>query len=488
MTKKNKTVLDPKDLGALKKEVLRLEKTPVKRLNNAICDIIDLGGYSVAVMLDTMGELSPKVQLAVAQKLEDFIYFHPKKGIKILERFKKSINKVDPACRLHLFACLADITEALEAEDDLDTGLEGEATKEILALSDLAINIIEQKPELMRATKAIDIIARANRTEALGSIINLMLSSLGELDRYQNYLFIETALLAVKKLGGEAVLRLLINPSSSTALRQLKLENRSLDEAWLSSLLNILQGVDDSFAQVVLKIVDLSEFNLPFIPMINEGLAHPDKWVRQVAVEAMQKASDGFDLESLTRLLTDSASEVRLMAITSLGSFEASKTGYLLENLALKDSEAVNVRLNALYALYSQKNIEALSSVYRQTDNGMLSVNAAGLMALLMPHAKGISVLLELFVRLKDSLLAELLYYFNELVQPEDISLIASFYAAQEVKGRERLVQLIGFVAEKKAGSRLDMALSKLPAQEQEALSLLIKKDQGAKKAAKAAL
>jgi HEAT repeat protein len=477
MTKKNKINVDPKDIKALKAEVLKLEKTSPKKLNDAICDIIDLGGYSIAVMLDKMKDLPPKIQLAVAHKLEDFIYFHPEKGAKILERFKKNITKVEPACRPHLFACLVDIAEALGAE------LEDDTPKELLDLSDLAVDIINEKPDLMRATKAIDIIAKSGRIEALGGIIKLMISSLGELDKYQNYLFIETSLLAVKRLGGEAVLRLLINPNSEGALRQLKLENRELKEPLLTEILDSMKVIDDNFAQVVLKIVDLSEFNLPFMPMINEGLSHPDKWVRQVAAEAMQKATEGFDLESLTRLLTDSADEVRLMAITSLGSFEASKTGYLLENLALKDSETVDIRLNAIYALYSQKNLEALTSVYRQTDNASLSVNAAGLMALLMPHAKGVTLLLELFVRLKETLLAELLYYFNELVLPEDLSIIASFYSAQEASGRERLMQLIGFVVEKKAGPRLEAALAKLPAQEQEALRLLMKKELKTKKA-----
>ncbi len=477
--KKNILTVDPKDIKALKAEVRKLMDMPSKKLNDAICDIIDLGGYSVAVMLDTMCELPSEIQLAISKKIEDFMYFHPEKGSKLTERIKKTMSKAAPECRPHLFACLVDIEEAVSSD------LEGKAIspKELADLSDLAMTIIDEKPELMRATKAIDVISKANRLEALPSVIKLMIGSLAELDKYQNYLFVETALLAVKKLGGEAVLRLLVNSNSQAALRQLKLENRDLGEELFVNLLDSLKAIDDNFAQVILKVVDLSEFNLPFMPMINEGLSHPDKWVRQVAVEAMQKATDGFDLESLTRLLEDSASEVRLMAVTSLGSFEGDKTGYLLENLALDDEEMVDLRLNALYALYSQKNLEALTSIHKQTDNGVLSANSAGLMSLLMPHGAGVNNLLEVYVKLKESLLPELLYYFNELIQPEDLAALASCYSTQDSQGRERLVQLLKLVAEKKAGPRLEAALAKLPAQEQEALRLLMKKELKTKKA-----
>ena len=71
--------VDSKSLPELKRAVKRLEKVSQKRLNDAICDIIDLGGYSVAVLLESLKGFSPELQLAIVKKIEDFLYFHPRR-------------------------------------------------------------------------------------------------------------------------------------------------------------------------------------------------------------------------------------------------------------------------------------------------------------------------------------------------------------------------------------------------------------------------
>lgn len=455
--------VDSKSLPELKRAVKRLEKVSQKRLNDAICDIIDLGGYSVAVLLESLKGFSPELQLAIVKKIEDFLYFHPRKGVKLFDRIKKVIPDVDESCRGHLLAALSDISETMEGGEDA-----------LSALADEAAELLSSGADLMRASKAIDIAVKAGKRDIIPLIIDLMIKSVSETDNYQNYHFIETSLLALKRLGGEPLLRLLINHESESALRQIRLEWRNKYDALLADVMKSLAGADSDFAQVLLKIIDLSEFNLPFSAMISEGLTHPDKWVRQSAASSMQKAGDSLEPESLSRLLSDDASEVRLMAVTSLGGFDVAKTGVILEDLALRASESFDVRLNALYALYSQKNLDSLVSVYKQCDNDRVYVNAIGLASLLMPHSGGVSTLIDVYAKIREEMLPEVLHYVMELFEPEDLSLLASAHSAVSGVARERVIGLIKVFAEKKSGDRLNLALQRLGDAERSALKLLI--------------
>ncbi|MDD2624719.1 MAG: HEAT repeat domain-containing protein [Candidatus Riflebacteria bacterium] len=460
---KVKKQLDPKDLPALKRAVKRLEKVSEKKLNDAICDIIDLGGYSVAVLLESLKGFNAELQLAIVKKIEDFLYFHPDKGVKVFDRIKKVLPEVNEVCRGHLLAALSDISETMEGGEDA-----------LATLADDAAKLLSSGSDLMRASKAIDIAVKAGKRDIIPDIIKLMIESVSRTDNYQNYQFIETSLLALKRLGGEPLLRLLINHESESALRQIRLEWRNKYDALLVDVIKSLDTADSDFAQVLLKIIDLSEFNLPFSAMISEGLSHPDKWVRQSAASSMQKAGDGLEPESLSRLLSDEASEVRLMAVTSLGGFDVAKTGVILEDLALRASESFDVRLNALYALYSQKNLDSLVAVYKQCDNDRVYVNAIGLASLLMPHSGGVSTLIDVYTKLKEEMLPEALHYVLELFEPEDLSMLASAHSTVSGDARERVIELIKVFAEKKSGDRLNLALQRLNDAERSALKLLI--------------
>jgi HEAT repeat protein len=325
-------------------------------------------------------------------------------------------------------------------------------------------------------SRAVELVVKASGVSGIPSIIRLMIKSSEKLDKYANYHFVETALMALKRLGGEPIIRLLINPSSDEAIRQLRMEWRAMDQQLLQDTLSTLRKVDVDMAQVLLKVIDLSDFNLPFVAMIKEGVAHHDKWVRQAATASMQKATAALSPETLARMLNDDSSEVRLMAVTSLGGFTGEQTGAMLEELAGRAGESHEIRLNALYALYAQKNREALENLAVSADNHLLMLNARGLAALLMPRDEGARSMLKAFVEAKSELVGEAVHYLLEILEPEDIEILINTHAASNSEPqRERIIDFMRLFIDKKAGPRLDQARSRLSEAEQKALAILDK-------------
>lgn len=461
--KKRKSKINTRDTTALRQLVQNLVEIPGRRLTDAICDIIDAGGYSVAVLLDMLPSLPAPLQLQIAKKLEDFFYFHPENGAKLFKRMRRAIEKADHGCQAHLLAAMADIAEKID-DNEL----------EISRMGEQALAVLESDADLARISRAIEVVVKAAVYRAIPSIIKLMIRSISALDKYQNYQFVETALMALKRLGGEPLIRLLVNPTSDSAIRQLRLEWRTMDQELLNDTLTVLQKLDSDFAQVMLKVIDLSDFNLPFIAMVNEGVTHSDKWVRQAAVASMQKASEALSPEILSRMLNDTASEVRLMAATSLGGFAKEQTGAILEELASRQGEALDIRLNALYALYAQKNTTALQNLAAQPDSLKIAVNAQGLAALLMPHDEGLKAILAAYSLARPELLPEAGHYLMELSEPEDIGNLISWHAAGNETQRERIIDFIRQFIEKKAGPRLEVAIKKLSEPEQKAIKLFM--------------
>lgn len=459
--KKNKTKVA--DVASLKKMVMKLVKVTDKKLDGAICDIIDLGGYSMAVLLSNLKRLPATIQVRAAKKIEDFLYFHPEKGHKLVLRLKRALEEADPQCRPFLLAALADVADKLEDNDF-------EARK----LGEDALLVLESDADLARKSKALEIMVKAAKKDGIPVVIKLMINVVSGLDKYQNYQFMETALLALKRLGGEEVIKLLINPSSSAAIKQLRVEWRNARPGLLNETLSVIQSLDADFAQVMLKVVDLSEFNLPFIAMVKEGVSHSDKWVRQTAVESMQKATAALNPEILSRMLNDSANEVRLMAATSLGAFSKEQTGEILEELARRHGESLEIRLNALYALYAQKNAMALERLVEQVDNLKIAVNAQSLHALLLPHDEGQRRMLAVFLKTAADCLGEAGHYLMEMLVAEDIGILINAHAtAVNETHRERIIIFLRSFLEKKAGPNLAQAISRLAPAEQKALQLL---------------
>lgn len=461
--KNNEDKTVARDVARLRDMIHKLRQISGRKLNNAVCDIIDLGGYSLAVLLDELPGLPVELQQQIVKKLEDFFYFHPESGVKLFRRLKNALARSDQSCRAGLLSAMADISEQV---DDRDFA--------VSELGEQALAVLESDVDPGRLAKAIEILVKASEYTCIPVVIKLMIKTTGALDKFQNYQFIETALLALKRLGGESLIRLLINPSSDAAIRQLRLEWRHMNEGLLNETFSILQKLDTDFAQIMLKVVDLSDFNLPFIAMIDEGVRHGDKWVRQTAVSSMQKAADALNPEEIARLLNDSASEVRLMAATSLGGFPAEQTGAILEELAARQGESREIRLNALYALFAQKNLAALKNLSVQPDSLQIAVNAQGLATLLMPHEEGLKAMLVTYGQVKSEFVADAGHYLMELVEPEDIEVLVKSHSAGNETQRERLIEFIRQFIDKKAGPRLEVAMKKLADAEQKALKLLM--------------
>ncbi len=447
----------------LSRRVRRLAKVRPARLDAAICDIIDLRGLAVAVLLRDLPRLPAKVQRRVAMRLEDFLFFHPGKGRRLMKRLASTIGRADPACRPHLLAALADVA-AKVSRPSID----------LADLAPLAREVLGSKADLMRKGKAVEILAFGREPEHVPVIIRLLQSALAGIETYANYHFAETALFALKRLGGESLLRLLVNPSSPEASRQLRLEWRAYPEEQLRAAVQTLQGLDEQVAPVLLKVVELSEYALPFMAMVREGMDHPDKWVRQAAAASMDKVTGQGGFEHLDRMLKDPAVEVRLMAVSSLGSYPVETTGERLTGIALDENEVPGIRMNALYALYAQKNRGALETL-RQSPSPRLAANAIGLHALLAPREAGLKSLLEEVGNLVGEARPELFPYLLELARPDDLGLLLQFQAAlPDAARREEFLGVVASFLRKNAGPALEKALGRLEPSRQSAVRALL--------------
>lgn len=456
MTKLKKNVVDSHDIEALQGLVKDLDNIPSRELSDAVCDIIDIGGDSVSVLLAGLPNMTGETGMVVVQKLEDFFYFHPEKGERIVEKLKMAIKEAPEQYKAGLLSALSDILNSTD-----ESGLK------ICDMKDEAMAVLCSKSDMARIDKAVEVLVRAEERKSIPHIVNLMINNLDKLDKYENYQFMENALLALKRLGGEAVLRLLINPTSDSAIKQLRVEWRTKEQKLFDDTLAALQRSDSNFAQVMLKVIDLSEFNLPFVAMLNEGIKHSDKWVRQAAVEGLQKTNEAMSPESLSRLLSDPAPEVRLMAVTSLGAFGKEQTGEILLDLATRPDESMEIRLNALYALHSQGNLSVLLQIAALKDNASLTLNAAGLAALLMKHEEGLHKMLEVYKATPESLLLEAAHYLSELSVPEDIGAMVSAHTSATEGQRDKMVRFLKAFLEKNQGPRLEEAMAKQLRQEE---------------------
>lgn len=460
----NKDRVQARDVPELRKRVMKLRRYRGKKLDNAICDIIDMGGYSLAVLLEKMHLLPGEKQLQVARKVEDFVYFYPEKAVKVFGRMKKALKQVNEACIPHILAAVADVADEIGGKEP-----------EMSDVKEVALNVLDSDADFARVGKAVEVLVRESSVDSIAVIIKKMIKSSENSSKVDNYQFIEDSLMALKRLGGEPVLRLLINPSSSEALRQLRLRWRADQRSLLDEIMASVQQLDTEFAHLMLKVIDLSDFNMPFSAMIDEGLSHEDKWVRQAAAASLEKATEALDPDVLLKMLQDPAQEVRLMATTSLGGFGIKQTGEVLEGLATKDDETTEMRMNAVYALHAQKNRAALARVSR-CDNRLLSAHATGLGALLLERSSGLGVLLKAYSASRSEVLAQIATYLLELAEPEDLALFVECYndSVGSTSQRQRFLALLQSFASVKAGPRLSHALQQLPEKEREAVGLLI--------------
>ncbi len=456
--------IDSNDENSVRQMIADLENIEEKHLNDAVCDIIDIGSKPIVMLIEALPNMSEEVGSIVVQKLEDFFYFHPEKGEKVVERLKKSVREAPERYRAGLLSALSDILEVID-----------ESGETIGTMGEEAMAVLCSNTDITRIGKAIEILIRAEKCDSIPHIIKLMTKNTDKLDKFEYYQFIETSLLALKRLGGEAVLRLLVNPLSDSAIKQLRIEWRTKEQKLLDDTLIALQNLDSDFAQVMIKVVDLSEFNLPFAAMLNEGIKHSDKWVRQAAVEAMSKTSENMTPEALSRMLSDPAPEVRLMATTSLGAFDKKQTGDLLLDLAGREDESIDIRLNALYALYSQGNLAALQQLAAKKENEKITVNAEGLAALLMPHEQGLHKMLEVYLSTKESLLPEAAHYLSELAVPEDIGAMVAVHSKGNEEQRDKMIRFLKAFVENNDGPKLESAMkAQLNDAERSALKRLI--------------
>ncbi|MFZ2960265.1 MAG: hypothetical protein WA705_25565 [Candidatus Ozemobacteraceae bacterium] len=454
---------DNRNVRGLRRLISRLANLAgSKKLDDRICDIIDLRGFSLAVLLTSLPTLPVPVQERIARRIEDFLFFHPDRGRKLLNRLIAAIKTSDPLCRAHLLAAVADVA----ARSGERMVIPGDLTGEALAL-------LEGGTDFVRRGKAVELLSIMECHTSIPVLIKVLREALEGIDAFPNYQFTETTLFALKRLGGEGLLRLLVNPQSPSVLTRFRLDWRDRPEKEAQAVLAAVNSIDESFAQLILKVVELSEFVLPFVPMVQEGLNHPDKWVRQTATEALSKAGKQADEEGLLRLLADPAPEVRLMAVHALGNRLPSETGEKLTSIAISEQETYEIRMNALYALFAQKNRDALENLMTSPAIS-ISINARGLAALLYPREEGFKRLLDGLKEIPGSHMPDVFHYVLEMARPEDLfQLLATHAALKEPSQREAFIPLFSRFLQTRAGTSLDAAIAALPPRERSALTVL---------------
>ncbi|HOY66396.1 MAG TPA: HEAT repeat domain-containing protein [Candidatus Ozemobacteraceae bacterium] len=452
-----------RDLRRLRSRVRRLGRVPEAKLDDAICDVIDLKGLSVAVLLAGMPGLEPERQKRVAVKIEDFLFFHPGRGRKLLPRLLQTIGRCDPACHRHLVSAFADVANRAGTRRRTDVPVPAAEAAAMLA----------GEVDLVRQGKAVEILAMGHDPVHIPAILDVMKRALKNIDQYAGFHFIETALFALRQIGGDSVLRLMVNPSAPAIHTQFRLEWQNRSPELAKAALNAILALGEDFAGLILKVVDLAEFNLPFLAMIQEGMNHPDKWVRQMAVESMSKIADAASPEQLGRMLNDPAPEVRLMAVSSLGGCPADRTGTILAEIAGREQETYEIRMNALYALFSQKNRAELEKLAASTTR-FVALHATGLASMLQKREDGLERLLETLGSRSPEELKDMAHYILELARPEDVAkLLEARKRLRDEPRADAFFAILRLFLEQRRGPALDKALAGLPESERRALNVL---------------
>jgi hypothetical protein len=450
------------DIRRLRRHIRRFSKLPERRLDHAICDVIDRRGYALAALLRELPRLPLPVQKRVAMRVEDVLFFHPHRGVKVFSRLVGAVVHADPSVRLHLIAAVADV---------LGKTRRHLSVPHQVAL--IALDVLQANTDAMRRSKAVEILSHTGHVAGIPAIVRLLIDGVEQIGVYEQFHFTETALFALKRLGGEGLLRLLINPQSTDALQQFRMEWRNRSPEGAQALLALLRKQDDHFAQMLLKVIDLAEFSVPFAAMVTEGLQHGEKWIRQAATASLVRITDKHGLEHLQRMLRDPSLEVRMMAVNSMGGFEAAQTGKALYQIAGNEGEHADCRMNALYSLFSQKNRGMLERLGRES-GGSVAVNAKGLGCLLMPREDGLEVLIGLIGNTPLALAHELHHYLMEISRPEDLKkLVGLFGNLPPGHHRESFLTFLTAFLHNKSGAALDRYVCELSPSERAAVLAL---------------
>jgi len=450
-----------RDLKRLRRRADKIAKVPSNQLDEKICDFIDLRGFALAVLLKRLPSFPPEIQKKIALRIEDFLFTYPERGSKLVSRLAEASRKCDLPCRQNLIAATADVLNRSEGEVKLNEDI-----------SEIALFVLTSDTDFVRKGKSVEILSHNDSYQHIPQILKVLDSAQNGIETYANFNFAETVLFALKRLAGDGFLRLMINPQSSKALLQFKFDWRHRPRELMEKALAAIETLSEGFPQLLLKIIDLSEFNLPFLAMIQEGMLHSDKWVRQAATEAFSKIGNEIGLEQLFEMLKDPAQEVRMMAVTTLGHFPTPEVGEKLFAIAGSENENSDIRMNALYALFNQKNLKALEAL-RESPSQAVSINASGLSSLLMPREEGVDFLIAATHQISVNALPELFHYLMEIAGPEDISKLVKSYSRIKEDKREPFLHFISSFLKNKAGPKLDKALSELTEGERTAISVI---------------
>ncbi|MBF0407355.1 MAG: HEAT repeat domain-containing protein [Candidatus Riflebacteria bacterium] len=455
----------------LKKSADRIKSLSSKKvdvalssLSEQICDIIELKGLSVSMLLHFLPTLPELVQKEISRKLEDYFYFHPENGKKLIPRLITTIEKSHQSCHAHLLCTIADIFAATDRKKGLPDSLQKFA-RNILNTNDT---------DYVRKAKAIEVLTECNTYSCIPQLIESLGQPLKAIDKFENFQFIEAILFALKNLGGDGILRLIMNPFSTEGNSQLQSKSAGKSKVEVEEVQDALKELSQDERHILLKVIDLSEFGLPFLPMVQEALASQDKWIRQTAVNSLSTIKQKNSLERIFQMMNDPAPEVRLIAVTALGNFSADETGEHLKTIAFSESETPEIRMNALYALFNQKNSAALENLW-QSPAKDISLNAIGLFAMLMPKSDGIKLLLEKFDEHTADAADILFHYLLDISLPDDLAEFSTIYSKLNAgEKRNQFFEFLHRFVEKQAGPNLNAAIEKLPPAERTAISILI--------------
>ncbi len=468
MTDKSPTPLPQKTLNRnvplLRRRFRRLARVRGARLTRDIGDFIDLRGFAMPVLLTDLHRLPVEVQRVVAGVLEDYFFFHPDRGIRHFPRLLACATQLDASVRRHLIPAIADVA-ARGGTRLAGTERLGDAARVLLEAADT---------DLLRQAKAIEVLAGTDDPSHLPAVLAALARATDAIDSYEGFSLAETALFAVKRLGGEATLCLLINAESSAARQLLRLHFGEQRTATIvAPVLAALSRFDENRAQLLLKFIELAEYPTPFFAMVQEGLNHSSKWIRQTASATAARLGKSIELTRLFELLEDPAPEVRLMAASSLGHIDRPEVVTRLTAMAQAPHETREIRLNALYSLHQLRKEEALAEL-AASPIPEVARPALGLASLLKERKQGLTELLAALPDADDRAVADLIHYVAEMARADDLPRLLAASDGLAPSGRLVFTEFLGRFLHTHAGPLLDKTLAGLPSTQRSALEPLL--------------
>ncbi|NLM17122.1 MAG: HEAT repeat domain-containing protein [Candidatus Riflebacteria bacterium] len=436
--KKNKLKLDPKNKELLAKALKDAEKLNKKSARTFITNFIDLGGYSVAVLLDSLHLMPSHMRKYALENLSYFFLYGGSHTKKLLKRLIIAIKRSKPYYRPQVLAMLADLLfrSQFECSDKRALRIANSLSSEIESQ-------FRKSTKLSQAAAPLAFAYRAELEFLLPHMLKALNNSLSQESSFSEYLFIEDAITGIQNIGGKELLKFLANPTSKQALVHLKMAWRNRDPDLLKKILRIAKQLSEDFPKALVSFASQSEMAVSFYPFLTEAAESEEPEVASMAKKALQKDMES-NFSMLASCLNEESPEARIVAINSMSGFPKELSGELLTAVAGNIKEPFSVRVAAIEALYYQKNANAIEKILTLPEiPPQIKSRAKVYHAMAKPRKSAIKTLTKYYLNSPKNEADDLEFYLSTYSARSDLPYLNKLAETLPIQNKSRIEKII---------------------------------------------